>query len=200
MDQKLVTNVIAIVSVIIALIAILISLSIARDEDRIKIENRLVKIENRLDQYDNKEEQIKAKIDEKDNQLKTEIKNQYNQLKSEMDKIEGRLDNLKSIQSKKNDKEVKKDNYPLTTLNMNRDQQLESIEIVSKFHIEWDEGPASKVFQVYLEGKVVKKERVKNGDLISLPKDIRGQVQVKTWWDDGTRRREEIWVYIVNAQ
>lgn len=87
---------------------------------------------------------------------------------------------------------------PLTLLNMNRAIDISNIELTPTFHIEWDRGPTSKKFQIIKDGEMVKEERVRNGDNISLDNSIRGQCEFKTWWEDGTRTREEVWVYVVD--
>lgn len=87
---------------------------------------------------------------------------------------------------------------PLTLLNMNRAIELSNIELTPTFYIEWDKGPTSKKFQVIKDGEMVKETRVRNGENISLGDSIRGQCEFKTWWDNGTRTREEVWVYVVD--
>ncbi len=88
----------------------------------------------------------------------------------------------------------------LTKINMNTANDLHNIKVSPGFHVEWDRGPASKVFQVYKDGlpKPIFEKHIMNGELVSLPSTARGQVELKTWWDDGTREREEgVWVFVV---
>jgi hypothetical protein len=126
----------------------------------------------------------------------------YFALSNKVTKLETEIEHLKSTRIEKppvTSPEPLREQGPLTKLNMNKAKDMGSIELTPTFHIEWDKGPASKVFQVYKDGVMVKEERVRNGANISLDNNVRGQCEFKTWWDDGTRNREEVWVYVVDA-
>ncbi len=124
----------------------------------------------------------------------------YFALSNKVTKLETEIEYLKSARIEKPPvtphNPVEKE--PLTILNMNKAKDKGSIKLTSTFHIEWDEGPASKIFQIYKNQVMVKEERVENGANISLDNNIRGQCEFRTWWDDGTRNHEEVWVYVVN--
>lgn len=94
-----------------------------------------------------------------------------------------------------------KQSQTITIVNMNTAGQLKGIKVSSRFRVEWDKGPASKIFQVFEHGKEAPayEHRLNNGDEVALPDSPRGLVELKTWWDDGTRRREQgVWVTVTD--
>jgi len=69
------------------------------------------------------------------------------------------------------------------------------------FQIKWTGEAMYKKFRIYHNGLILDNynKDVGNGDTIRLGNELRGKkCEIKTWHDDGTPNREEIWVYIEN--
>jgi len=66
------------------------------------------------------------------------------------------------------------------------------------FRIMWNSGPSEKAFQIYKNDTLLQSynRRIKQGGMIQLKPEVRGKCVIKTWWDDGTERREELKVNI----
>jgi hypothetical protein len=84
---------------------------------------------------------------------------------------------------------------PVRSLNMDgpNDQT-----VPLSFRITWARGPNTKKFQIYTAERLFSAydQSVAKDGIVRLGGDVRGRCQVKTWWDNGTNRREERWVNV----